>query len=134
MTTANTLSSVSLAFTLRSVLFLCRAGCGLGGRCLVMASDPSGPDASGSRLGGSGLCLTIFSFVIEVYSSFLQTRFSELVSCMQSSLCEYIHTELGFLFSWRIVLIVISFCLSSRNAKILNGKRWQLTKLLSLTF
>lgn len=41
MNTAKTLSSVSLAFTVRSVLFcsLCRAGHGLGGRCLVTASD-----------------------------------------------------------------------------------------------
>lgn len=37
--------------------------------------------------------------------------------CVQSSLCECIHKELGFSFSWRAVLVVISFCLSSRNAK-----------------
>lgn len=54
--------------------------------------------------------------------------------CCVQSLCECTHKELGFSFSWCAVLVVISFCLSSRNAKILHGKRWQLTKLLSLTF
>lgn len=46
----------------------------------------------------------------------------------------YFHKDLCFSFLWRLLLFVINFCLSSRNAKILLWKRWQLTKLLSLTF
>lgn len=90
------------------------------------------PDAFGSWLCGSGCWLTIFSFAMEVHSSFSTNNCR--LCCVQTSLCECIHKELGFSFSWHAVLVVISFCLSSRNAKILHGKRWQLTKLLSLTF
>lgn len=70
--------------------------------------------------------------MMEVPSSCFTNKI--LITCVSFSLCEGIQKELGFSFSQRAVLVVISFCLSSRNAKILHGKRWQLTKLLSLTF